>query len=55
MSSEVVAMDAKDFFAREETAARDIRQLLKKQHAVPAKEVLNSTPQKFGVGDPVCS
>ena len=46
-------MDAKEFFARQKTTAREIRQRLEKEHAVRAKTAPKSTAQKFRVGDPV--
>ena len=48
-----IAMDAKEFFARQEATARHIRQQLKKEHAVPQKSAPSSTAQTFRVGDPV--
>ena len=48
-----MAMDAKEFFARQETTAREIRQQLKREHAVRAKTALKSAAHKFRVGDPV--
>ena len=48
-----MAMDAKEFFARQETAARKICQQLQKEHAVCAKTALKSAAHKFRVGDPV--
>ena len=48
-----MAMDAKEFFARQEATARDIRQQLEKEHAGRQKSAPSSTAQKFRVGDPV--
>ena len=48
-----MAMDAKEFFERQEATARDIRQQLEKEHAERQKSALSSTAQKFRVGDPV--
>ena len=48
-----IAIDAKEFFARQETTARKVRQHLEKEHAVRAKTGSKSTAQKFEVGDPV--
>ena len=48
-----MAMDAKEFFARQEATARDIRQQLEKEHAERQKSAPSSTAQKFRVGDPV--
>ena len=53
LSGEGMAMDAKEFFARQEATAQDIRQQLEKEHAVHQKSPLSSTAQKFRVGDPV--
>ena len=47
-----MAMDAKEFFAREATA-RDIRQQLEKEHAERQKSAPSSTAHTFRVGDPV--
>ena len=47
-----MAMDAKEFFARQDATARDIRQQLEKEHAVRQKSAASSTAQKFRVGDP---
>ena len=56
LSGDGMAMDAKDFFARQEATARAIRQQLEKEHAERQKFAPSSTPQKFtggrpGVGD----
>ena len=48
-----MAMDAKEFFARQEATARDIRQQLEKEHAERQKSAPSSTAQTFRVGDPV--
>ena len=48
-----MAMDAKEFFARQEATARDIRQQLEKEHAERQKSAPSSTAQRFRVGDPV--
>ena len=53
LSGDGMAMDAKEFFAPQETTAREIRQQLDKKHAVRAKTAPKSTAQKFRVGDPV--
>ena len=53
LSGEGMAMDAKEFFARQEATERDIRQQLEKEHAVRQKSAPSSTAQKFRVGDPV--
>ena len=46
-------MDAKEFFARQEATARDMRQQLDKEHAERQKSAPGSTAQTFRVGDPV--
>ena len=46
-------MHAGQFFARQGTTAREIRQQLEKAHAVRAKTAPRSTAQDFTVGDPV--
>ena len=56
LSGDGMAMDAKEFFARQEQTARDIRQQLEKEHAERQKSAPSSTAQKFrggrpGVGD----
>ena len=48
-----MAMDAKEFFAQQETTAREIRQQLEKDHTVRPKNAPKSTAHKFRVGDPV--
>ena len=48
-----MAMDAKEFFARQEVMARNIRQQLEKEHAERQKSAPGSTAQTFRVGDPV--
>ena len=53
LSGDGMAMDAKDFFARQEPTARDIRQQLEKEHAERQKSVPSWTAQKIRVGDPV--
>ena len=55
LSGDGIAMDAKEFFARQEQTARDIRQQLEKEHAERQKSAPSSTAQKFRVGDPVWS
>ena len=47
-------MDAKEFFKRQETTAREIREQLEKEHAVRAKTAPKSPAQSFSVGNPVC-
>ena len=53
LSGDGMAMVAKDFFARQEATARDIRQQLEKEHAERQKSAPSSTAQKFRVGYPV--
>ena len=53
LSGDGMAMDAKEFFARQEATARDIRQQLGKEHAERQKSAPSSTAQTFRVGDPV--
>ena len=53
LSGDGMAMDAKEFSARQEATARDIRQQLEKEHAERQKSAPNSTAQTFRVGDPV--
>ena len=53
LSSDCMAMDAKEFFVPQDIAAWGIRQQLEKEHAVQAKTVQKSAAQKLGVGDPV--
>ena len=53
LSGDGMAMDAREFFARQEATARDIRQLLEREHAERQKSAPSSTAQTFTVGDPV--
>ena len=53
LSGDGMAMDAKEFFARQEQTARDIRQQLEKEHAERQKSAPSSTALKCRVGDPV--
>ena len=53
LSGDGMAMDAKEFFARPEATAQDIRQQLEKEHAERQKSAPSSTAQTFRVGDPV--
>ena len=53
LSGDGMAMDAKEFFARQKATVRDIRQPLEKEHAERQKSAPSSTAQKFRVGDPV--
>ena len=53
LSGEGVAMDAKEFFARQESTARKIPQQIEKEHAVRAKTAPKSALHKFREGDPV--
>ena len=53
LSGDGMTVDAKEFFARQEATARDIRQQLEKQHAERQKSAPSSTAQRFRVGDPV--
>ena len=53
LSGDGMAMDAKEFFARQEQTARDICQQLEKEHAERQKSAPSSTAQKFRVGNPV--
>ena len=53
LSGDGMAMDAKEFFARQEATARDIGQQLEKEHAMRQKSAPSSTAQGFGVGDPL--
>ena len=48
-----MGMDAQEFFARQQTMAREIREQLEKEHAMQAKTAPTSTAQKFRVSDPV--
>ena len=52
-SGDSMAMDAKEFFARQEATARDLRQQLEKEHAERQKSASRWTAQKFRVGDPL--
>ena len=52
-SGEGMPMDAKEFFARQETTAREIRRQLEKEHAMRGEIAPKSAGQKFRVGDPV--
>ena len=51
LTGDVIAMDAKEFFARHETTGREICQQRKKKHAVRAQTPAKSTVRKFRVGD----
>ena len=53
LSSEGMTMDAKELFARQETASREIRQQLEREHAVLPKTAPKPTAQKVTVRDPV--
>ena len=53
LSGDGMAMDAKEFFARQEATAPDIRQQREKEHAERQKSAPSSTAQRFRVGDPV--
>ena len=53
LQGEGMATEAKEFLAWQETTAREIRQQLKKKHAVQAKTAPKSAAQKLRVGDPV--
>ena len=53
LSGVAMAMDAKEFFARQEATAQDICQQLEKEHAVRQKSASSSTEQRFSDGDPV--
>ena len=53
LSGDGMAMDAKEFFLRQETATREICQQLEKEHAVRAKTAPKSAPHKFRMGHPV--
>ena len=48
-----MAMDAKEFFPRQETTAQEIYQQLEKEHTVPAETTPKSTAHKCRVCDPV--
>ena len=51
-SGDGIAMDDKEFCARQETTAQQIRQQFQKEHAQRAKTALAFTANKFWVGDP---
>ena len=53
LSDEGMAMDAMEFFKRQETRAREIRQQLEKEHAVRVKTARKSAAHKFRMADPV--
>ena len=53
LSDDGLAMNAEEFFWRQETTAREMCQQLKKQHAVRAKTAPKSTAHRLRVGDPV--
>ena len=53
LSGDGMAMDTKEFVARQEATARDIRQQLEKEHAERQKSAPSSTAHTFRVGDPV--
>ena len=53
LSGDGMAMDAKEFFARQGQTARDIRQQHEKEQAERQKSAPSSTAQKLRVGDPV--
>ena len=53
LSGDGMAMDAKEFFARQGTTAQDSCQQLEKEHAERQKSAPSSTAQTFRVGDPV--
>ena len=46
-------MDCKELFGNLGTAAREIRQQLKKEHAVRAKTAQKPTAKKFKMDDPL--
>ena len=48
-----MGMELKEFFVRQETTAREIRQQLEKEHALRAKTARRSASHTFRVGDPV--
>ena len=48
-----MAVDAKGFFARQETTARESLQHLEKEHTMRAKTTPKYAAHKFRVGDPV--
>ena len=51
LSNEGMAMDAKEFCARQETTAREIHEQLENEHHVRVQTAPTSTAQKFKVGD----
>ena len=53
LSGDGMARDAKEFFARQEATAQDIRQQLEKEDAERQTSAPSSTAQTFRVGDPV--
>ena len=53
LSGDGMAIDAKLFFAQQETTARVIRQQLEKEHTERAKTAPKSTAHRFRVGEPV--
>ena len=53
LSGDGMAMDAKEFFAQQDPAAREIRQQLEKEHAVQAQTAAKCTAHNFRVGEPV--
>ena len=53
LSCKGMAMDAKEFFERQETTAQEICQQLEKEHAGRAKTAPRSASHRFRVGDPV--
>ena len=53
LSGDGMAMEPKDFFARQETTAGEICLQLGKQQALRAKTAVMSTAHKFRMGDPV--
>ena len=53
LSGDCIAIEANEFCGRQETAAREIRQQLEKEHAERAKTAPKSAARKFRVGDPV--
>ena len=53
LSGNGMAMDAKEFFARQETTAREIRQQLEKEHSERAKTAPKTAAHNFRLGDPV--
>ena len=53
LSGDGMAMEAKEFFAGQETTAREIRQQLEEEHAERAKTAPKPSAHKFREGDPV--